>query len=120
MAARKLASRARAKVTQPHPEDRLADWEVIDAFMAAAKNGDFDLAAATVAPDAAVTADDAAVLIGTPGRSGAATRWRRSSTAAPGPRSRSSSVTGPVSPGVHLGAAKVVFDFTVNDGLVRP
>ncbi len=35
-AARKLASRARAKVTQPHPEDHLADWEVVDAFMAAA------------------------------------------------------------------------------------
>ena len=46
-AARKLASRARAKVTQPHPEDRLADWEVVDAFMAAAKERRLRPAAAT-------------------------------------------------------------------------
>jgi Sigma-70, region 4 len=65
-AARKLASRARAKVTQPHSEDRLADWEVVDAFMAAAKNGDFDRLMRLLAPDTAVTADDAAVLVGTP------------------------------------------------------
>ena len=49
-AARKLASRARAKVTQPHPEDRRADWEVVDAFMAAAKNGDFDRLLRLLAP----------------------------------------------------------------------
>jgi len=35
-AARKLASRARSKVAQPAAEDALADWEVVDAFMAAA------------------------------------------------------------------------------------
>ena len=40
-AARKLASRARAKVTPPRPEDALADWEVVDAFMTAAREGDF-------------------------------------------------------------------------------
>ncbi len=65
-AARKLASRARAKVAQPRPEDRLADWEVVDAFMAAARNGDFDRLLRLLAPDAGVTADDAAVLVGTP------------------------------------------------------
>ena len=63
---RDRASRARAKVNQPRLEDRLADWEVVDAFMAAAKNGDFDRLLRLLAPDAAVTADDAAVLIGTP------------------------------------------------------
>ncbi|BDZ42118.1 hypothetical protein GCM10025865_14170 [Paraoerskovia sediminicola] len=36
-AARKLASRARAKVAQPAVEDQLADWEVVDAFMDAAR-----------------------------------------------------------------------------------
>ena len=41
VAARKLASRARAKVAQPAAEDALADWEVVDAFMAAARGGDF-------------------------------------------------------------------------------
>ncbi len=118
-AARKLASRARAKVTQPHPEDHLADWEVVDAFMAAAKNGDFDRLLRLLAPDAAVTADDAAVLVGTPrqieGRDEVATFFNGSAKAAlpvfVGDR--------PGTAWFHLGAAKVVFDFTVNDGLVR-
>jgi RNA polymerase sigma-70 factor (ECF subfamily) len=112
-AARKLASRARAKVTQPRPEDRLADWEVVDAFMAAAKDGDFDRLLRLLAPDAA------AILIGTPqrieGRDEVATFFNGSAQAAlpvfVGDR--------PSSAWFHLGAAKVVFDFTVNDGLVR-
>jgi len=118
-AARKLASRARAKVTQPHPEDRLADWEVVDAFMAAARNGDFDRLLRLLAPDAAVTADDAAVLVGTPrqidGRGEVATFFNGSAKAAlpvfVGDR--------PGSAWFQLGAPKVVFDFTVSDGLVR-
>ena len=118
-AARKLASRARAKVTQPRPEDRLADWEVVDAFMAAAQNSDFGRLLRLLAPDAAVTADDAAILIGTPqrieGRDEVATFFNGSAQAAlpvfVGDR--------PSSAWFHLGAAKVVFDFTVNDGLVR-
>ncbi len=118
-AARKLASRARAKVTQPHPEDRLADWEVVDAFMAAARNGDFDRLLRLLAPDAAVTADDAAILVGTPrrieGRDEVATFFTGSARAAlpvfVGDR--------PGSAWFHLGAPKVVFDFTVNNGFVR-
>lgn len=118
-AARKLASRARAKVTQPHPEDRLADWEVVDAFMAAAKNGEFDRLLRLLAPDAAVTADDAAILVGTPrqieGRDDVAAFFNGSAKSAlpvfVGDR--------PGSAWFHLGAARVVFDFTVSDGLVR-
>jgi len=118
-AARKLASRARAKVTQPAPDDRLADWEVVDAFMAAAKNGDFDRLLRLLAPDAVVTADDAAILMGTPrqieGRDEVATFFNGSARAAlpvlVGDR--------PGAAWFHLGAAKVVFDFTVSDGLVR-
>jgi RNA polymerase sigma-70 factor (ECF subfamily) len=118
-AARKLASRARAKVAQPRPEDRLADWEVVDAFMAAARNGDFDRLLRLLAPDATVTADDAAVLVGTPrqiaGRDEVATFFNGSAKAALpvfiGNR--------PGAAWFHVGAAKVIFDFTVNDGLVR-
>lgn len=118
-AARKLASRARAKVSQPHPEDRLADWEVVDAFMAAAKEGDFDRLLRLLAPDAEVTADDAAVLVGTPqrieGRGEVAAFFNGSAKSAlpvfVGDR--------PGSAWFHLGAAKVVFDFTVGDGLVH-
>ena len=119
VAARKLASRARAKVAQPHSEDRLADWEVVDAFMAAAKNGDFDRLLQLLAPDAAVSADDAAILAGTPrqieGRDDVATFFNGSARAAlpvfVGDR--------PGAAWFHLGAAKVVFDFTVTGGLVH-
>ena len=118
-AARKLASRARAKVTQPRPEDRLADWEVVDAFMAAAKHGDFDRLLRLLAPDAAITADDAAVLVGTPhqieGRDQVATFFNGSARAAlpvfVGDR--------PAAAWFHLGTAKVVFDFTIEDGRVQ-
>ena len=65
-AARKLASRARAKVAQPAVEDALADWEVVDAFMAAARGGDLQRLLQLLAPDAVVGADEAAVLAGTP------------------------------------------------------
>jgi RNA polymerase sigma-70 factor (ECF subfamily) len=118
-AARKLASRARAKVSQPHPEDRLADWEVVDAFMAAAKNGDFDRLLRLLSPDAAVTADDAAVLVGTPrqieGRDEVATFFNGSARAALPVFVDDR----PAAAWFHLGAVKVVFDFTVTDGLVR-
>lgn len=118
-AARRLASRARAKVTQPHPEDRLADWEVVDAFMAAARNGDFDRLLRLLAPDAVVTADDAAALVGTPsqieGRDEVATFFNGSARAAlpvfVGDR--------PGAAWFRLGVARVVFDFNVRNGLVH-
>jgi RNA polymerase sigma factor (sigma-70 family) len=37
VAARKMASRARAKVRPATADDALADWEIVDAFMAAAR-----------------------------------------------------------------------------------
>lgn len=118
-AARKLASRARAKVAQPPSEDRLADWEVVDAFMTAAREGDFDRLLQLLAPDAVVGADDAAVRAGTPrridGRDEVAAFFNGSASAAlpvfVGER--------PASAWYHRGAAQVVFDFTVGDGVVR-
>lgn len=117
--ARKLASRARAKVMPPHPEDRLADWEVVDAFMAAARNGDFARLLGLLAPEVVVTADDAAVLVGTPreitGREEVARFFNGSAKAAlpvlVGDRAGSA--------WFHRGAARVVFDFTISDGLVH-
>lgn len=119
VAARKLASRARAKVGQPAPEDQLADWEVVDAFMAAARDGDFDRLLRLLAPDAAVSADEAAILAGTPeqieGRREVADFFNGSARAAlpvfAGDR--------PGAAWFHRGEAKVLFDFTVLDGLVR-
>ncbi len=119
VAARKLASRARAKVSQPAPEDQLADWEVVDAFMAAAREGNFSRLMQLLAPEAAVTADVAAILAGTPeridGRREVATFFNGSAQATlsvfVGDR--------PAAAWFHRGKAKVVFDFTVVDGVVR-
>jgi RNA polymerase sigma-70 factor (ECF subfamily) len=119
VAARKLASRARAKVAQPHTEDQLADWEVVDAFMAAAKDGEFERLLRLLAPDVTVTADEAAALVGTPrlieGREEVASFFNGSARSA-----FPVFVEGrPGSAWFLHGAAKVVFDFTVEDGMVR-
>lgn len=118
-AARKLASRARAKVAQPATDDALADWEVVDAFMAAARGGDLDRLLRLLAPDAVVGADEAAVLAGTPaaieGRDEVAAFFDGSAQAAlavfVGER--------PASAWFLRGEARVVFDFTVRDGQVH-
>jgi RNA polymerase sigma factor (sigma-70 family) len=117
-AARKLASRARAKVAQPAPEDALADWEVVDAFMAAARGGDFERLLRLLAPDAAVGADESAVLAGTPasieGRGEVAAFFNGSAHSAlpvfVGDR--------PASAWFLRGEARVVFDFEVDRGQV--
>lgn len=117
-AARKLASRARAKITQPAPEDQLADWEVVDAFMAAARGGDLARLLDLLAPDAQVRADEAAVLLGTPeridGREDISQFFNGAAHAAlavyVGDR--------PASAWFDRGEAKVVFDFAIVDGKV--
>jgi RNA polymerase sigma-70 factor (ECF subfamily) len=117
-AARKLASRARAKVGQPVPEDALADWEIVDAFMAAAREGEFEKLLRMLAPDAVVRADEAAILSGTPeridGPDEVAAFFNGSAHAAlpvyVGDR--------PGAAWFHLGEAKVIFDFELVDGQV--
>lgn len=118
-AARKLASRARAKVRQPAPEDSLAAWEVVDAFMAAAREGDFDRLLELLAPGAGVRADQAAVAAGTPeridGSREIATFFNGSAHAAlavfAGNR--------PAAAWYHRGRPAVLFDFAVVDGVVE-
>ncbi len=119
VAARKLASRARYKVGQPAADDQLADWEVVDAFMAAARAGNFDGLLRLLAPDAAISADDAAILVGTPdrieGRPEIATFFNGSAHAA-------LSVFADDRPGAawfHRGEAQVLFDFTIALGVVH-
>jgi RNA polymerase sigma-70 factor (ECF subfamily) len=105
-------------VAQPAPEDALADWEVVDAFMAAARGGDLDRLLQLLAPDAVVGADEAAVRAGTPasieGRGEVAAFFNGSAHAAlavfVGDR--------PGSAWFHRGAAAVVFDFEVVAGRV--
>ena len=117
-AARKLASRARAKVRQPAAEDRLAAWEVVDAFLAAAREGDFDRLLELLAPDALVTADLAAVAAGTPervaGRQEVAAFFNGSAHAAMAVFADGR----PAAAWYHRGRPAVLFDFTVVDGVV--
>ena len=118
-AARKLASRARAKVAQPASEDQLADWEVVDAFLEAAREGEFARLMELLAPDAFVGADEAAVRNGTPsrieGRDAVAAFFNGAAkTAFP-----AYVEDRPVAAWIHRGEARVVFDFEVVDGQVR-
>ncbi len=118
-AARKLASRARAKIAQPRSDDGLADGAVVDAIMSAARGGDLERLLQLLAPVAGVSADGAAVLMGTPqrieGRDDVAAFFNGSAQA-----TLPVLVAGrPGSAWFHRGEAKVVFDFTVEDGLVR-
>ena len=117
-AARKLASRARARIAQPAPDDGLADWEVVDAFMTAARGGDLSRLLELLAPDAGVTADAAAVTAGTPasieGREAIAGFFDGSATAALPVFVDDR----PAFAWFHRGDAKVVFDFEVVGGAV--
>ncbi|MDO5740305.1 MAG: sigma-70 family RNA polymerase sigma factor [Ornithinimicrobium sp.] len=118
-AARKLASRARARLAQPAAEDALADWEIVDAFMDAAREGNFERLLQLLAPDATVRADAAAIRAGTPermdGRDELA-RFFNGSARAALPVSLDDR---PAAAWFHRGQAMVLFDFTVADGLVQ-
>ena len=118
-AARKLASRARSKVRQPAYEDSLTDWEVVDAFLTAAREGDFTRLLTLLAPDVVVSADEAAVQVGTParieGQRAVADFFNGAAAAAlpvfVGDR--------PGAAWFHLGQARVAFDFTIVDERVH-
>ena len=118
VATRKLASRARAKVRLAAPADTLADWEIVDAFMAAAREGDFTRLLGLLAPDVVVSADAAAGALGTPTRlegAGEVAGFFNGAAAAAFP------VFVEDRPGaawIHRGEVKVAFDFTVEAGQI--
>ena len=117
-AARKLASRARTKVRLPTDENSAASAAVVDAFLAAAREGDFTRLLELLAPDAVITGDQAAVSAGTPaeitGQREVATFFNGAAAAALpvfiGERSGAA--------WFHRGEPRVAFDFTVTDGVV--
>lgn len=119
VAARKLASRARSKVRQPTAQGHPPDWVVVDAFLAAARGGDLTRLLDLLAPDVVVEGDKAAVALGTPtrlaGRHDVAAFFNGAAKAAlpvfVGDR--------PAVAWHHRGRAKVVFDLTIDAGLVR-
>ena len=64
-AARQLASRARRRVRDEDPEaDRLRQAKLVDAFLAAARDGEFEQLLALLDPEIVLTADPAAARIG--------------------------------------------------------
>ncbi len=66
-ATRKLASRARARVQRPETTtqaDSLRQSTLVDAFLAAARNGDFEALLALLDPDIVLRADQEAVRLG--------------------------------------------------------
>ena len=64
-AARQLASRARRRVRDEDPEaDRLRQAKLVDAFLAAARDGEFERLLALLDPEIVLTADPAAARIG--------------------------------------------------------
>ena len=92
-AARQLASRARRRVqgAAPVPDADLArQREVVDAFLAAARDGDFDALVAVLDPDVVLRADGGAVRAGrVEGGPRRARRWpSRRSLSRGSPRSR--------------------------------
>ncbi len=118
-AARKLASRARAKVAQPTPEDHQPDWAVVDAFLAAARGGDFGRLMELLAPDAVTIGDAAAVALGTPARTEGG---REVAEMFNGAAKAAVAVFVGERPGaawLQRGEFRVAFDFTIEEGLVR-
>lgn len=119
VAARKLASRARNKIAQPTTLDQQPDWAVVDAFMTAARGGDFSRLLELLAPDVVVSADAAAVAIGTPaelrGRHEVTTFFNGAAHAALPIFVHDQ----PAAAWFHRGQAKVIFAFAITDGVVR-
>jgi RNA polymerase sigma factor (sigma-70 family) len=70
-AARQLASRARRRLQgsdETHPQNRRRQQEVVEAFLAASRQGDFEALVTLLDPDAVLRADRAAVKAATANR----------------------------------------------------
>ena len=120
-AAKQLASRARRKVQgrgAAADADPARQREVVDAFLAASRSGDFDALVALLHPDVAIVADAAAVRMGAPEET-------RGSAAVAGTFSGRAEAAQPALVDGAVGVAwavggrpKVVWDFTIEDGKV--
>ncbi|NNG37980.1 sigma-70 family RNA polymerase sigma factor [Flexivirga sp. ID2601S] len=118
-AARKLASRARAKVALPAAGSPASDADIVDAFLAAARGGDFARLMELLAPDAVIAGDELAVALGTPARIAGA---KDVATMFNGAAQTAFPVYVEGRPGaawLHRGEFKVAFDFTIAGGRVR-
>lgn len=120
-ACRQLASRGRRRVRGQSDDvevDRARQAEVVQAFLRASREGEFDRLLELLHPDAVIGADTAAAAMGTPssitGRQAVAEFFSGKAKAA-----RLSTLDGfAAATWSHRGELKVVFAFTVEDGLV--
>jgi RNA polymerase sigma-70 factor (ECF subfamily) len=119
-AARQLASRGRRRLREPETieADRRRHGEVVTAFLAASRRGDFAELIGLLDPEATIVADPAVVRMGVPrvltGARAVAERFAGGAKAAV-------EVVAEGYPAVawwHRGAAKVVFGFVVDDGRI--
>jgi RNA polymerase sigma factor (sigma-70 family) len=120
-AAKQLASRARHKVqgSGPAPDaDPARQREVVDAFLAASRNGDFDALVALLDPEVVLAADASAVQMGSPEetRGAAAVAGTFSGRALAAQPALVDGAVGVV--WAVGGRAKVVWDFTLRDGKI--
>jgi RNA polymerase sigma-70 factor (ECF subfamily) len=121
-ACRQLASRARRRVRGQDAAvevDRTRHHEVVEAFLDASRNGNFDRLIELLHPDAVVAADAAAVALGSPallhGADEVAQFYNGRARAA-----RLTELDGYAAAQWSLrGEVKAVFAFTVEDGLIR-
>jgi RNA polymerase sigma-70 factor, ECF subfamily len=120
-AARQLASRARRRVQGATPAgkpDRARQRGIVDAWLAAARTGDFAGLVALLHPNAVLRVDtggaDSTLVRGAAAIAGQASRYR-----APGLRSRYAIVSGgPGIVGTIDGQVTAVLAFTIADGLI--
>ena len=121
-ATRQLASRARRRVqgTDTKPDvDRARQREVVNAFLAAARNGEFEALVALLHPDVAIRADAATVSMGgveaeMVGAEAVATRFNGGARAL-----RVTLLDGYAGAlWMHRGETRVVFGFTIEDGRI--
>ena len=121
-ATRQLASRARRRVqdTDTKPDvDRARQREVVNAFLAAARNGEFEALVALLHPDVVIRADAATVAMGgvageMVGAEAVATRFNGGARAL-----RVTLLDGYAGAlWMHRGETRVVFGFTIEDGRI--
>jgi RNA polymerase sigma-70 factor (ECF subfamily) len=122
VACRQLASRARRQVRGQRADvelDRRRHREVVEAFMDASRNGNFDRLIDLLHPDAVTSSDAVAAAMGSPARVAGAREvaefWNGRAKAA-----RPTELDGwAAAKWSYRGETKVVFAFTVEDGLIR-
>ena len=117
-AARQHASRARRKARVADDPGVHADWEVVDAFLSAAREGELGRLLSLLDPEALVCGDEAAAALGTPtliqGRDGVA-GFMNGGAASAVPTLLDGR---PGAAWSLRGELKVAFDFTVADARV--